>query len=97
MAGEPIAPGARVTLCVGALGGGDYYVERLGDDGSYHVGPGALDPGVLHYEAVTVESVLALRPGLREVLELSRGFLARVVSGNVVSVLNALDEEVLTP
>ena len=97
LAGEPIAPGARVTLCVGALGGGDYYVERLGDDGSYHVGPGALDPGVLHYEAVTVESVLALRPGLREVLELSRGFLARVVSGNVVSVLNALDEEVLTP
>lgn len=97
LAGDTITPGARVVLAIGALGGGDYYVERLADDNSYFIGPASSDSAAVHYEAIAAESLVALRPALREVLELPPGYLARIASGSVQSVITALDEEVLSP
>ncbi|MGQ0629327.1 MAG: hypothetical protein ACT4PL_14655 [Phycisphaerales bacterium] len=84
VAGERADPAGRVVLALGALGGGDYYVERMLDDGSWFIGnAGPGDGGRL--EALPAAALLASRPDLREVLELPRGSIALVVAGVVSS------------
>jgi len=97
LAGEKVDGSGRVVLAIGGLGGSDYYVERMVDDGSWYVGPTSPSAATAHFEAVTAGELLALRPALREVLELPRGYLAAVVAGSVQSVITPSpgDQEVL--
>jgi hypothetical protein len=97
-AGEASAtsgPGARVVYALGTMGGADCYVERL-LDGSWFIGPVGDHAAVTACLACTAPELVSLRPAMREVLELPRGFLAVIAAGGVSAVLNERDEEVLS-